>query len=258
MKALIQNILGIFDIRIIRESTFKKLMENSGSAHDIELLDAIEPESRSRFIDLLEKSKSQIRQDLFVLSELGFKENGYFVEFGATNGVDISNSHLLEKEFLWDGILAEPAQVWHAELKQNRSAIIETRCVWEKSGQILKFNETPDSELSTIDIFSEKDKHSRSRKSGRKYDVETISLLELLETHNAPRLIDYLSMDTEGSEYEILKNFDFDRYQFNVITCEHNNTPNREKIHDLLLRNGYQRKFESISKFDDWYVRTGS
>ena len=76
----------------------------------------------------------------------------------------------------------------------------------------------------------------------------------MLETYQAPKTIDYLSIDTEGSEYEILKAFDFDKYKFRVITCEHNFTSMREKIYDLLISKGYQRKLTSISRVDDWYI----
>ncbi|MBL4874626.1 MAG: FkbM family methyltransferase [Rhodobacteraceae bacterium] len=262
MKKLINYILGFTGFRITKKSNLENLLAQNYSyvqelellRNDFALLRAVASEARSDCLDFMHKSKSQIRQDLFVLSELGFKKNGYFVEFGATNGVDISNSYLMEKEFQWNGVLAEPAQMWHRELRQNRSVSIETKCVWKESGQTVKFNETEIGDLSTIDSFSEKDLHSEARKSGTRYDVETISLIDLLETHNAPKVIDYLSIDTEGSEYEILRNFDFDRYQFKVITCEHNNTPQREKIYDLLTRNGYMRKFEALSKYDDWYV----
>ncbi len=67
-------------------------------------------------------------------------------------------------------------------------------------------------------------------------------------------MIDYLSIDTEGSDFEILKNFDFNSFKFRVITCEHNLNKNREKIYKLLTENGYKRKFTEISKFEDWYV----
>ena len=67
--------------------------------------------------------------------------------------------------------------------------------------------------------------------------------MTLLTKYNAPKEIDYLSIDTEGSEFEILNNFDFDRHQIKVITCEHNFTPMRSKIFDLLIRNGYARKY---------------
>ena len=77
--------------------------------------------TKSKYIDYIDLSKSQIRQDLFVLSELRFKQNGYFVDFGATNGLDISNSYLLETQFNWKGILAEPAKKWHKDLKKQKS-----------------------------------------------------------------------------------------------------------------------------------------
>jgi FkbM family methyltransferase len=190
-----------------------------------------------------------------VLTELDFKKNGYFVEFGATNGVDLSNSYLLEKEFEWTGILAEPAQCWHQELRENRSSHIETNCVWRDSKSTLNFNEVDSAELSTISTYSSSDNHSATRKNGKNYEVSTISLLDLLEKYNAPKQIDYLSIDTEGSEFEILSNFDFAKYQFNVITVEHNYTPIRGQIFNLLTSNGYKRKYIGLSKWDDWYVR---
>ena len=207
----------------------------------------------------LNYSKSQLRQDLFVLSEMSFKRNGFFVEFGATNGIDLSNTHLLEAKFGWNGILAEPAKLWHSELLANRKASIEIDCVWKSTGETLLFNEVTGEkhkgELSTIDSFSDTDNHRNSRKFGNKYEVNTISLLDLLEKYNAPKTIDYLSIDTEGSEYEILSVFDFDAFDIRVITCEHNYTPMREQLFELLTKNGYERKYSELSLFDDWYVR---
>ena len=98
------------------------------------------------------------------------------------------------------------------------------------------------------------DEHSPLRENGKRYHVETISLNELLDSHKAPLTIDYLSIDTEGSEFDILKKLNFSKYRFKVITCEHNYSPNREKIYDLLKGNGYERKFKDFSKFDDWYI----
>ena len=204
--------------------------------------------------ELEDKSKSQIEQDLFVLHELDDKRNGYFVEFGATNGVDLSNTHLLEKEFGWTGILAEPAVSWHTALPKNRNCHIDFGCVWSKSGEILEFNNALAAELSTIDTFSDCDGHANARKSGLRYTVPTISLVDLLKKYNAPKYIDYLSIDTEGSEYEILSAFDFDAYNIKIITCEHNYTPMQEKIYELLTSKGYTRKFTECSFFDDWYV----
>jgi hypothetical protein len=77
-------------------------------------------------------SKSQYKQDLFVLTQLGFKRNGFFVEFGATDGVELSNTYILEKQFDWSGILAEPAKCWHEALERNRKAFIEKKLCLEQ------------------------------------------------------------------------------------------------------------------------------
>lgn len=204
----------------------------------------------------LDSSKAQLSQDLFVLSQVGMKTGGFFVEFGATDGVTLSNTYLLESEFQWNGILAEPAAYWHGALKSSRKCVIETNCVWRKSDEVLTFNEVSSvKELSTIQSYSSADFHAEARKKRRCYTVKTISLSDLLDKSAAPKVIDYLSIDTEGSEYEILSAFNFEKYQFRVITCEHNFAPQRDLILALLSRHGYQRKFEQCSEFDDWYVQ---
>jgi hypothetical protein len=140
---------------------------------------------------------------------------------------------------------------WHSALRANRNCFIEEKCVWKNSGSTLSFKETSDAEFSTIAI----DHHAKIRENGRVYDVDSISLNDLLTKYGAPTTIDYLSLDTEGSVYEILSHFYFSRYQFNIITCEHNYTPAREKLFDLLMTHGYRRCFENSSLWDDWYVR---
>ena len=84
------------------------------------------------------RSQSQLFQDLFVVFFLQGKRNGFFVEFGATDGRGLSNTFILERDFQWNGILAEPARCWHAALKSARRAAIDTRCVWSESGQTLE------------------------------------------------------------------------------------------------------------------------
>lgn len=117
------------------------------------------------------------------------------------------------------------------------------------------FNETANPELSTIDSYAQGDFFSEERKNCKPYTVETLSLNDLLGFYNAPESIDYLSIDTEGSEYEILNSFNFSKYSITIITVEHNFTPKRDDIFKLLVRNGYRRVFETISMFDDWYIR---
>lgn len=202
----------------------------------------------------LSNSTSQLGQDLLALIISEYKLGGFFVEFGATNGRDLSNTYMLEKKFGWRGILAEPARSWHQELEKNRDCSIEYCCVWKVSNAVLTFNEVPYLELSTIDTFSSGDMHLKERKAGNRYPVKTITLNEMLVKHAAPYKIDYLSIDTEGSEFEILNSFDFSKHRFSFISSEHNFTNNRESIFNLLTSKGYKRILENVSRFDDWFI----
>lgn len=226
------------------------LLKNDFFNNQSELTILFDEKARTRTV-----SKAQLHQDLFVLDYFKGRRNGYFIEFGAANGKDLSNTYLLEKQFGWTGICAEPARVWHKALIENRSCNIEKACVWNKTGDKLEFWESAESELSTLEMFKETDHHVSKRENGIKYGVETISLNDLLEKYGAPADIEYLSMDTEGSEYDILHAFDFEKYRIEIITVEHNYTPNRSKIFNLLSAKGYQRVLESISEFDDWFIK---
>jgi FkbM family methyltransferase len=222
----------------------------------------LESDQRYRFIDLclrnLHKSKAQLLQDIFVLYILMEKKNGFFVEFGAANGIDLSNTYHLEKDYGWNGILAEPSRVWHPFFrKPDRQCIVDFRCVTDNTGDMVEFTEASSSEYSTISTFVESDMHCAIRRTAESYLVESVSLIDLLDQHNAPIDIDYLSIDTEGSEYMILKAFDFSKYHLKIITVEHNGiSPNRENIHELLVSWGFVRLFENISRWDDWYINT--
>ena len=244
------------DTGLLTYSNLKQLIKNRQMGFDLDLLLTLPEEHATRLLKLLKTSESQLRQDIFVLSELNFKRDGFFVEFGAADGVKLSNTYLLEKVFDWKGILAEPAKCWEAQLRKNRKAYVETSCVYHKSGRTVVFNETDIAELSTINTFSSSDGHHQHRQKGRTYRVNTISLIDLLKKYDAPDVIDYLSIDTEGSEYDVLRVFDFKKYTFRVITCEHNYSPVRNKIYELLTPHGYVRKFPGLSKFDDWYFKT--
>jgi FkbM family methyltransferase len=206
----------------------------------------------------LEHSKAQLRQDLLILSLLNDKKGGFFVEFGATDGIGLSNTHLLETRYQWSGILAEPARCWHPALTRNRGCNIDTRCVWHSTGEVLSFRETAEPALSTIADYGKEDMHREARERAVEYDVPTVSLRDLLRMHDAPRRIDYLSVDTEGSELEILEAFDFSEYDVDIITVEHNFTRSRESINRLLSGNGFFRIFPELSQFDDWYVNRQS
>jgi FkbM family methyltransferase len=211
----------------------------------------------ARVKKILKIRTSQCLQDVFAILELKawkYKGQGYFVEFGATDGISLSNTYLLEKVFGFTGILAEPAKIWHKDLSRNRSVTTDTRCVGIETGKLIEFAEVLQPELSTAQIYMNNDHWQRDGVETKYYQVKTVSLIDLLQENHAPAFIDYLSIDTEGSELSILSAFDFSKFKFRVITVEHNFSKNRLKIKALLEENGYRRVLEKASGQDDWFI----
>ncbi len=263
LKEVFSALFSRLDLRLVRESHYVKNMSTLSELQSLRfretrngfIFDFLrEVSDASAVIENLNKSQSQLLQDLFVADTLKWKRNGFFVEFGATNGVDLSNTFMLEKDFGWNGILAEPGRNWHSELLKNRSASISTECVWSQNGLELEFIESEYPEFSTIKLFEDHDGMQESRNARTRYSVSTIALEDLLIKFNAPKYIDYMSIDTEGSEFEILKHFNFDKYSFGILTVEHNHSASQKTIDELLSDNGYRRVHANISQFDGWYV----
>jgi len=220
----------------------------------LEILKATPPENWGPLVAHHTDSKAQIQQDLFALAMTACKRGGYFVEFGAADGVAISNTWLLETKFGWTGILAEPARVRHAALRANRNCHIDTRCVWSGDSSHAATGGIPFTEHTSPDLSGVSAWMARRPRRSIDYRVETVSLDDLLESYAAPSHIDYLSIDTEGSEFEILNACDLGRWRFGTVTVEHNFLPQRDAIHDLLVAHGYKRILIHISEQDDWYV----
>jgi len=182
------------------------------------------------------------------------RKQGTFVEFGAADGVTLSNTYFLETRLNWTGVVAEPAFGWHEQLTRNRSCKISFAYIYKESYKRVAIVETPDKMLSTISSFRNLDMHANLRESGLGYEVETLSLEDFLDLNFPVCSVDFLSIDTEGSEYEILANFDFSRFTFGFIAVEHNFNGNRPLISKLLEEAGYLQVLQRVSRWDDWWV----
>ncbi len=259
-KLLIRQIRSLaakFGVAMLKQDTLDAIVARTNYLEPFErwASPSVPLELREWVLKNLPKSRAQLQQDLFVsYFSSHLDSQGFFVEFGATNGISLSNSYLLENEFAWSGILAEPGRIWHEELAQNRKCKIEYDCVFGVTGEVIQFSEVDVPELSTISTYQESDSHSEFRKKNARYNVSTVSLQDLLLRNNAPRAITYLSIDTEGSEYDILKDFPFENWDISIITVEHNYTEIREKLDFLLQENGFTRVLEDVSRFDSWYL----
>lgn len=197
-------------------------------------------------------SYSQIGQDIEVVKYYKSKNNGFFVEIGASDGIKFSNTLLLEKKYNWKGICVEPIPKNYKLLCKNRpNSICCDKAVYNTTDMDVFFDIADYDLLSGIS--NNIDCHKKAvEKNKTQIMVKTITLNDLLDNYNAPLFIDYLSLDTEGSELEILKNVNFNKYKFGLIDVEHNYVePRRTEIRKLLLSNNYI--YIKENKFDDCY-----
>jgi FkbM family methyltransferase len=207
-------------------------------------------------------SRSQLRQDLNVLEKYKFKHNGYFVDIGASDGISLSNTYILEKDYGWTGICVEPILSDFIKLKECRNnSICVNNAVYNTSNLKMEFAikhfNMCSGLVTTMDdkVIIDNKVYDRSVNHDLKeiIDVYTVTLNDLLDNYHAPKFIEYLSLDTEGSELEILKSINFNKYKFGVIDVEHNFVePRRSQIRTLLENNGY--KFNNENSFDDNYI----
>ena len=192
-------------------------------------------------------SHSQIYQDIFVYFFSNVKRKGFFIEIGAADGVNISNTYLLEKKFYWDGIICEPNPVHKLSNLINRKAILDTNIIDYKDFNKKYFYMNDDTFNSSI---------NKNKKYKKKIYLKTISLNFLLNKYKCPRTIDYISIDTEGNEYSILRNFNFKKYNVKIFTIEHNfNNSKRKNIFRIMKKNNYIRVLQNLSYMDDWYIK---
>ena len=208
---------------------------------------------------------SQSSQDQY-LNENIFKNklNGFFVEIGAFDGVQLSNSYFFEKELKWKGICIEPIPEIYKLLRANRTCICVEGIVYNHTGfedfKHFQGGSNPASagemwsgiptklhpnHLAIIEHYNKVD----GGRSEQILKVKSYLLNDLLKEYGVS-YVDYLSVDTEGSELEILKTIDFEKYYIHVIGVENNYQDSA--ISEFLKSKGF--KFIQRLGFDDIFV----
>ncbi len=198
---------------------------------------------------------SQGGQDKWVLEQLGGKKYGYYIDSGAASPYTNSNTRLLEFDYNWSGMLIEPRI-------DEYQALLDTRLLSNKivHGALIG-GSMGYGELIPFFINSKIPDHSSviqpdSNVGYRKDWVPSWKIGQLLQLYKAPRIIDYWSLDVEGSELDVLRTFPWRRYRVRCISVEHNNNPEkRSGINQLLLANGYKQvDGPADTWWDDFYV----
>jgi FkbM family methyltransferase len=194
------------------------------------------------------KYYSQWKQDFYMNEEIfKNKQNGFFVDIGAYDGIAFSNSYYFEKNLNWKGICIEPHPIVFEKLKQNRSCFLENVAISNVNKQLkfLKIDNGPEMLSGLVDNYDQR----HIERIGREtildggtidiIDVNCVKLDYLLDKYNVDQ-VDYLSIDVEGAELDILKGIDFNKYLIKYITIEDNYPDASQEWHKLLHSNNFE------------------
>lgn len=177
--------------------------------------------------------------------------NGFYIECGANDGVSQSNTLYYEKYLGWNGLLVEPVKDVFKELKKNRN----------KNNFFFNVALAPFGSKKNIELMLNiKDTLStRSTpddvKTRENIKVKSENLNYILNKINAPKIIDFFSLDVEGDEFKVLKGVNFNKYNFKYILVE---TYYLKKIKNFLLKNNYKyiKKMTNRNDYLFKYIKT--
>jgi hypothetical protein len=173
----------------------------------------------------------QVRQDEAVYKLFRKKRNGFFVDLAANDGIGSSNSYSLEKRFGWTGLCIEPNPIYWSNLSYRSCQVVAAVAGKTRMKEVFfRFGGGP---LGGIAAEGFDNGEDSQKDSEPRY---TVTLREIFERFNAPKVIDYLSLDVEGAEGYIMESFPLSDYKVLVMTIERPKDPLRA----LLGRNGYK------------------
>ena len=242
------------------EALFKKNLEGKIHAHKIysHLIDYVPNEYSEKKFHVLrgmirekiwkcEKSFfwnenffSQAGQDKIIKNNFfQNKKNGFFVEIGAYDGIIGSNCYHFEKFLNWQGIAIEASKFQYQKLKNNRNCKVLNRAI---SGSIknVEFLEVVEGLTQMSGINNENFTSAniiRNNKQSKTHisKITTTTFDQSVSNHEE---IDYLSIDIEGEELNLLSSIDFQKYNIKVISVE-NNIPDKLNYHSFFKNKNF-------------------
>ncbi|MSX51312.1 MAG: hypothetical protein F2689_00775 [Actinobacteria bacterium] len=177
---------------------------------------------------------------------------GWFVDVGACNPKYLSNTFLLETDFGWNGLLIEPSPESVQLLRKFRKCAVIPVAISSKSSVKLEIAIEP--EFNTTNAADQKH-HRLFKTSGRTIRVEGSTLSKVFVMNCVPDDFEYLSIDCEGDELEVLKTNDWLRFKPKLISVNHNFRSDRVSVRRLLEGEGYiLDPINSQFSWDAWYL----
>lgn len=163
-------------------------------------------------------SMTQANQDKIVAALFRGQRNGYFVDLAANNAIRLSNTYALERQYGWRGLCIEPNPTYWRNLTFYRDCHVVAAVVGRNRMEEVQFHFDLWGGVGGGIVGSGFDNKPAQHKSFLK--MYTATVREILQRHDAPVVINYLSLDVEGAEDFVMRSFPFDAFRIQVLTVE--------------------------------------
>lgn len=204
-------------------------------------------------------SRAQFGQDLSALEYHNHKRNGTYLEIGVHDGEKANNTVMMDQEYGWSGVCIDPMM----KNMEKRSCKQFNVALGSEPGEADfrygdgSFDEG-DQGLSGLDKFATSDDNKQWKDAVSNFKMKKVPVRvpeDVFTEANLPSTIDYMSLDVEGAEMDILKSFPFDKYCVKYATIETNNDKEKEKeMEEFMTQRGY--KFEGHKEVDHIFSNT--
>lgn len=196
-------------------------------------------------------SFSQFQEDIILYYLLDGKQRGVYVDIGANSPITLNNTYFFYLKG-WRGINVEPNPILFEEFQSKRLDDINLNIGVGEKNESLTFYMLEDDTISSFNYdFATKNAKDFNSKIIDKRKIEVLTLKTVMEKHLNGNTIDFLSIDVEGFDLEVLKGNDWDLYRPRVVLIESNRQGSlilsfmKEVRYELIFSNGCNSFFVS-------------
>lgn len=195
------------------------------------------------------KSYSQYNEDLYIDKLLGFKETGFYIDIGAYDPEKLNNTKLFSERG-WKGINIDPNPETIEKFNEQRPNDINLNIGLASSAAELRavlFEGCRSFTLSS-DLIKQREEEKLEIIKDLKVEVKTLK--EIFAQHTTEQKVDFISVDTEGLDLEVIKGNDWSKYRPTIVCVETHNEQGdsinyREKIHEFMRAQDYKLAYDT-------------
>jgi FkbM family methyltransferase len=204
-------------------------------------------------------SYAQNFEDVMIARLFPRDHKGFYIDVGAADPLHLSvTKHFYDAG--WHGINVEPLPRFHQRLVDARPRDVNVQAVIgrkQAARTFFEIAELPENSTSDEAVMAQLKEQGRTVHT---HQVEVVSLEEVCDRHVGDRQIDFMKIDVEGGELEVLQSANWRRYRPVLLVIEAVVVNGREETwagwEHVLIEQGYEKVW--FDALNNYYLRRES